>query len=434
MNVHNLSRSFAISVGLLFLAASIQAVQVGPRLPTEDTRKQDSLPTLAKLPIPAMDFAVVVLNPNLDETDDNMRKKGIWPEVRKTEAIRTAYRLKQTFERLGQFENVLVAPTPAVSADLYFLGDIEESTTEDMKLRWTVYDARGQRWFPLTRTFHRVPLGWHQRYYKPGTDAFQPLYDEIATKIYDKLKSLAKDHARNVDKNKSRARRGDAPRLSKLDEITHVRDLMLARYFAPDVYGNALKENSRNEIELVYLPDTSSNDWFRTQAFATRDLTIAAQYDKEYELFFEQVNPSYEAWLNELYPYARESRREAKRAKTNQIVGGLVLLASLAVAADAGSTGARDAALAVGGAVGGGLLVKGLVDREDYRRNLNLFNEMSASYHDNFEPMNVEIDNEIVTLEGTAAQQFDLWRALLREEYQSANNDAYVIEVVEEDE
>ena len=430
-NLITRARTFFVAASVFAAAASL-AVPVGPQLPTDTApsvgeNKPKALPPLT---VPPLNLAVVVFDPGLDETDDQMRKKGVWPEVRKAESIRTAVRVKQTIQRLNQFEQVTVAPSTTVSADLYLMGAIEESTTEDMRVRWRLLDARGVTWIPWNTVDYRVALGWHQRYYKPGKDAFQPIYDEIAQKVYAKLKIYAKDHGRVSKRNESRIRRGDATKLSKLDEVTNTRDLVMARFFAPSVFADTIKENKRRELQINYLPDLESEDWYKTRAFALRDEATALQYDTRYNMFFDQINPSYEAWLNELYPFARESRRERRRANTEKLIGGIFLLASIAMAG-ADTVGAADAAIGAG-LVGGGLLVKSLIDRSDYKRNLNLFNEMSANYHDNFEPINVEIEKQIVTLEGTAHQQFTLWRQMLKEEYVHASQDTYAIEVVDE--
>ena len=425
---------FAASVIATSVCLSAYAVPVGPKLPQEETKATSSAigPSHEPLDIPALDFTVVVFDPQLDENDDRMREKGVWPEVRKTESIRSAHRVKEAIARLNQFERVTVAPSSSVSADLYLRGKILESTSEVMKIRWNLIDARGYEWIDWKTSDHRVALGWHQRFYEPGKDAFQPLWNEIARDVYDRLKVFAKNHRDTMKQNESRSRRGQAPRLSRLEEISHTRDLVLARFFAPDLYGDTIKVSDRDQWELSYLPDSTTEEWLRIQAFARKDQDVALLYDKHYAAFFEKVNPNYEKWLNEVYPYAREMRLEQRRYKVERAVGGVILAATAIAAADADNPEARDTTLAVGSAIGGGLIIKSLFDRADFKANLGLFDEMSQSYHDTFEPINLEIQGETVTLQGKAASQFERWRQVVHQLYGHEQTDAFEIHIVDE--
>ena len=436
MNHTTLHKCVQIALGVFsaYVCLSFFAVPVGPKLPAEEPKRTSTSigPTYERLNIPSLDFAVVVFDPQLDANDDRMREKGVWPEVRKTESIRSAYRVKEAIARLNQFEHVTVAPSASVSADLYLRGKILESTSEIMKIRWNLIDARGFEWIDWKTSDHRVALGWHQRFYEPGKDAFQPLWNEIARDVYDRLKDFAKNHEDVTRQNESRTNRGRSTRLSRLEEITHTRDLVLARFFAPDLYGDTLKVNDRDQWEIKYLPDRTTEEWLRTQAFSRKDHEVASLYDKHYTGFFEKVNPNYEKWLNEVFPYAREMRLEQRRYKVERVVGGIVLAASAVAAAEADSKEERETALAVGSAVGGGLIIKSLFDRADFKENLGLFDEMSQSYHDTFAPVNLEIQGETVTLQGQAAAQFERWRQVVHEFYRHEQTDAYTIHIVDE--
>lgn len=425
---------FFLGVLSAWVCLSLYAVPVGPKLPAEESKPTSSAigPSYEPLDIPSLDFAVVVFDPQLDANDDRMREKGVWPEVRKTESIRSAYRVKEAITRLNQFERVTVAPSASVSADLYLRGKILESTSEIMKIRWNLIDARGVEWIDWKTSDHRVALGWRQRFYEPGKDAFQPLWNEIARDVYDRLNEFAKKHAVVTKQSKSRVARGRSARRSPLDEIAYTRDLVLARFFAPDSYSDFIRVNDRDQWEIKYLPDLTTEEWLRIQAFSRKDQEVASLYDKHYDDFFKKVNPNYEKWLNDVFPYAREMRLEQRRYKVERAVGGVVLAASAVAAIEADSAAARETALTVGSLVGGGLIIKSLVDRADFKENLGLFDEMSQSYHDTFAPVNLQIQGETVTLQGQAATQFERWRQVLHDFYRHEQTDAYTIHIVED--
>ena len=428
---YQLTKLFIGAITLL-IASYVFAVGVGPKLgPNSNTTAPEQIvpDKPVKLNIPPLDLAVIVLDPKLNEEEQKLREKGIWPEVRKTESIRSAYRIKEAIENLNQFENVLVAPSGSVSSDLYLLGQIEESTTEEMTIRWRLLDATGDTWIPSTKTEHRVQLGWHERFYKPGYDAFNPLYTRIASEVRTRLGTYAKAHRRIQDQNQRLIRRGKSPKSSELDTITHVRDLVLAQFFAPSVYRDTLSEK-KGQYVINYLPDTNTSEWLRIQSFARKDQDVAEKFDEIYKDFFDQTNPSYENWLNEVYPFARQARINKAKSRRDMILGSLVLIAAVAAGAEHGNTGVQDRILVGGGLIGGGLLANSFFERQDYKQNLALFDEMSRNYHDQFEPLNVQVVDDIVSLSGSAQEQFSSWRQLLKEMYDQADVDTFDIEIV----
>lgn len=419
-------------MSLLSLCAQIVAVPVGPTPPQDRAKvRNDVGPSFPQLSIPPLHFAVVVFDPQIDENSRSLEDDGVWPEVRKTESMRSAHRVKEAIERLNQFDSVAVAPSTQVSADLYLRGHIERSTSEIMRIRWNLIDARGVTWVPSKSSDHRVELGWHKRFYTPGKDAFQPLWNEIANDVHAALKKRAAKHVSITRKNSSRIRRGKAPRLSELDQIAETRDLVLARFFAPELYGDTLRLTNKNQWQISYIPDKKTEEWLRVQAFAKKDQDLANVYDVQYGMFFESANPVYEKWLNDVYPYAREMRLEKRRYRIEQTVGGLVLLATAAAAAGAGSAEASSEALKVGAALGGGLLIKSLFDRADFKDNSAKFDELSKNYHDSFQPMNLVVQGETVTLQGKADSQFTQWRAFLHDFYRQEQADTYAIEIIQ---
>ncbi len=440
------NRSKQSLYALLLLPISLHiaaAFPVGPQLPEERQREGatgDEVAPYPRLNIPKLDLAVVVIDPGLNESDDRMRELGVWPEIRKIEGIRSAYRIKEAIERLNQFERVTVAPSTAVSADLYLVGGIVESTSEIMTISWMLVDARGAIWWKKSifslyldgrlhyKHQYRVRSGWHERFYTPGKDAFQPLWDLIADYVYNRLTKFAKRHEKTTKRNQSRKKRGRPELLSELDEITHTRDLVLARFFAPQLYGDAIIKINKHfgewEWEINYLPSTTTEDWLIIQAFAQKDQEVASLYDKQYTKFFNSVNPSYEKWLNDLFPYARQMRLEQRSATFQRLVG-------LALIAAAGTDSSVSSAVAKGEIVGSVLFLNSLLEQEDFQRNLNVFNEMSRDYHDSFAPVNVKIRDETITLQGKADTQFGRWRAVVRELYEREQADAFAIQVLD---
>ena len=78
------------------------------------------------------------------------------------------------------------------------------------------------------------------------------------------------------------------------------------------------------------------------------------------------------------------------------------------------------------------MVVKSLIDQADFKERLNLFDEMTQQFHDSFAPINIEVQGEVVTLQGKADMQFSNWRQVLKSMYDQEQADAYAIRIPDE--
>ena len=429
---------FLLSLGLWTTAL---AGTLGPRVPEAESNRsspaataQKNLPT--RMDIPPLKVAVPVLGTGVDEFSDDLEKEGIWPGLRKTETIRSATKIRDALFDLNQFESVVVFPDTSISADLYVLGSIRESTGEIMSIEWQLVDATGKIWIRKKKETHRVPPGWHERYGGTGIDPFQELYRKIAYSVYKELKKYARKHDTVVKQNRKRAREGQSPKLSELDRIVAIRELVMAQYFAPEIYGDAIAEKkssrSNSRLTLQYRPDKSAQEWTRIESFRQRDETFTLLMNDYYNTFRAKVDPSYELWLKDIYPIARETRILRRQANVEKALGVVTLIAAASAAKDADSTGKRDRAIAVGAAVGSTLLIKGFIDSARSKEQLEIFNETARSYHDSFNPISVELAGKTITLQGTAQEQFAQWRGLLRDFYEREDSEIEEVQIIRE--
>jgi len=433
-NKHTLRPSAVPFVSLLafslVFSSTAHAVTVGPAynpsvepLPTEKKKLPDPLDLI---PITAV---VPILDVGFSPSDPKLEQRGIWPELRKTEAIRSAIKLKDALIGINQFESVQVVPDTSASSDFYLVGVIKESTGEILRIQYMFIDATGRT--RLNRTdVHRVEPGWHARFAAPGVDPFQPLYDKIAIEVWKDLKKLAEDHKR-VSK-----RKGKSSRLSEVETIGATRELMFAQYFNPGLYKDAIspvrpKSSRDSSYKLNYLPDRSSSEWSSIETIKARDQVFIRQLNQTYGQFMTEVDPKYAEWQNDIFPTARQIRL-AKRSETiSNVTAGALAVATVAAAVDADSTSGRDTALAVGGVLTSAALIKGAMERQKKNRNLIEFNELSQSYHDSFTPMRVSVGGEVVSLQGTAVNQFNQWRELLRNIAQQEDADIDSIKILD---
>ena len=427
--------AFVCSLLVLCYASSTHAVSVGPKLkPKIETPKTEQ-----KLPDPLnlipLHAVVPILDPGFVSTDKNLDNKGIWPELRNTEAIRSAVKIRDALVGINQFESVRVVPDASASADFYLIGMIKESTGEILRIGYMLVDATGKTWLNKTAV-HRVEVGWHERFGGPGIDPFQPLYTEIGNEVWKVLKQLAEDHTKTAKDNRTRAKRSKSAQLSQIETISSVRELVLAQYFNPSLYAGSLtisRQGNRREetYGIKYLPDRNSADWQNIQRIAARDRDFIDKINKYYGQFMTEVNPMYEDWVEETFPYAREIRLAKRQETISNVATGVLAAATVAAAVDANDSDSRDKALAIGGVLTSAALIKGMMDRQRKNQGLAQFNELAQSYHDTFKPIRVSVGQNVITLEGTAVNQFNQWREILTDLYNEENADFESIKVVE---
>ena len=394
---------------------------------------------------PPLDLAVVVADPNVDEYAKDLHKNMVWPEVRNAESVRFAHQLKRAIERDDVIDRVLVTPSSQVSADLYLTSVIKKSSPEHLRIHWTLTDARQVRWFgkKSVSTF-RVNVDWHERFYSPGKDAFQPIWDEIAQEVLQRVRHLISSHETFIRKQNARVKRGRDPRLSELQEITVIRDLALARVLNPKVYESALRVGRNGRLRIAALPDQTTEDWLRIQAFAAKDQQVTELYDAQYEAFASQIGPMYERWQNELFVFSHEARKASRRTKVRQILGGVILLAGLALFPDEPESRSsldpeslvaleddEDFAGTVA-TVGGIVMISSLFSKSSRKQNLDTFNERSEDFDHHFEPLNLVVQGNTLTLQGKMDSQFTLWRQTLLELYESEQASANEITILKQ--
>ena len=414
----------ALLLGVFSLPAG--SAGLGPRIESAPDPAPQAPAQREPLNLPPLVLAVPLLDPGLPNNPEVWEKRGIWPELRRAEAVRSAHLIAEAIRERNLFEAVVVAPDTAASADLYLLGEITVSNGEDLGIRFQLLDATSKTWIPKKTLRHRVPEGWHENNVHHDVDPFADLYRNIAAEVEKRLIREAKRHADVVKRNQSRIAKGRSPKLSDVERVVLTKDLVLAAYFAPSVYGDALKE-SNGRMRLRYLPATDTEEWTRIQLVQARDRDFGQRLSDGYAVFAEQMQSSYALWQRDSYPFAREQRRLRERATGQAVLG--VLAAGAAVAA-AKSSNVGTLPTAAVGVASAALIYSSFRTNEKRKDEVAELNELSRSLQSELAPASVELRERTVTLKGTAAEQFAQWRGLLRELYANDTEDLDAITVV----
>lgn len=342
-----------------------------------------------------LDVAVPVFNPGIPEDYNELTDEGIWPQLRRAESNRFALMTKKAIENTGAFGNVSVVPTPQATADLYILGRIDESNSEDIKVTIETVDITGRKWFKKSFK-QRVSLGFYRDKKNKGKDPYQPVFDDIAKYVYKQLKQKS-------EKQKT--------------EIQHVTSIRFSQSFSPETFSKHISTSRKGYVSLVSLPSADDPMLKRVQPLRVQDQLFIDRIQLQYEGFNEKTDDSYKLWQKESLPAAAAAREAENKAVLGGIFGGLILAAGAASANNSSSTTGQVASGAA--MLGGAYLIKeSFGDNAEAKVHRATIDELGESLDIEMDPHVMSLEDKTVELKGSAEEQYLQWKAHLKRIYE----------------
>ena len=261
-------------------------------------------------------------------------------------------------------------------------------------LRVTVTDATGRQWFEetyeaeVTGESYRDNIPWQK-------DAFQDLYNTISNEMAAYRQLLSPEEIR---------------------EIRRVSELKFARDFAPDAYGDYLAENKKGQLHPKRLPADDDPMMQRLMTIREREYMFVDTLNQYYDGFYASMWPAYQNW-RKMDLTERLARAEVQKSAWIRKVGGVLLVAAaIAIDAYAGSnsTGMLEGLLLVSGSQ---VFISGLNISKQAEMHSAAIQELSESFGADMEPIFLDVQGQTHELSGTAQEQYQQWRKLLKEIY-----------------
>ena len=346
---------------------------------------------------PKLDVVIPAFSPGLDGNASNYDEEGIWPELRRAEANRFAFKLKQALEETGKFGAVRVTPSNSASGDVYVLGEIVESNGVELEFDLEVVDASGKRWMNDSIDYE-VSEGFYKNPRNAGKDAYEPAFVEAAQEI---VEALLKQQPSN------------------LDELQKISALRFGASFNEKAFTPYL-DTSNNPMKLVGMPSDADPLYQRVQSIRVREQLFVDNLQQNYSGFSQQMEDSYLVWQKASFTET-ELRKEARLNSFLKIAGG-VLLVAVAIAAGSSvnsednNIGAEVTTVLAG--VGGAVLISsGLTSKAEAEMHNDAINELGQSVDLEMSPQVVKFEQETTELTGDIDEQFQQWRAFMAKMY-----------------
>ena len=383
LGFHKLT-SIIISLLIVTSCATYHAQKVGP---TTIMRAQEEIPEDQLL-----DVGILVFDSE-EISEEEAEDEGTNNDIRKAESHFIPYHLKNTMRQSSQWGATRVIPGETDSVDVMVKGKILESNGETLGLQIDVTDATGQIWFSKKykaeanrRTYADIRLG--------EKDAFQDLYNTIANDIAKFKQDLSAD---------------------EIKKIRTTAKLKYAADFAPDAFGGYLVKDKKGVISINRLPADDDPMMQRLLKIREREYMYVDTLNQQYDLFYNDMWPSYENWRN-LNMTERQAMKEIKkRALTRQLIGALLVAGAIAAGSvDSINTGALQAGMII---IGGQVIISGFNISKEAEIHEAAIQELSESFSGEMKPVVMEFEGKQYELTGSAEEQFNQWRELLRKIY-----------------
>ncbi|MFT6267528.1 MAG: hypothetical protein ACJAVV_000326 [Alphaproteobacteria bacterium] len=359
-----------------------------------------------------LDVAIPTFSPGLPldsygEVDgDELVEKGIWPQLRRTEAKLFASEMKTALDNKKVFGSVSVVPNASTPSDLFILGEIKESDSEEVEIEITVVDSSGE--ILGTKSFdHTVSKGFLRDQINQSKNPYEPVFTKASNYVVSLLAKMS-----TQDKQ----------------DIKDMSLMRYARYYSPETYSQYLESSIKRKngqryykFELTGIPDTNDPMLRRIEDLRAQELLFVDRLQDNYEVFDAQTRDAYSVWQAETLPEILAAREaQAQRNKTAMIGVGAAILAAILISKGSKSNNPGGYEI---GAVAAGIGTAWAIN-EAFKNSARMkvhsavIEEQGQALDLSVGPMIIEFENQTIELQGTAQEQYLQWKTHLRKVFE----------------
>ena len=344
-----------------------------------------------------LDVSILIFDPGLPKKNEYKKEdKGVFPAVRRAESTYIPVRLMETLQATGYWGLVRVVPANYVGGEIRISGVVKYSSGFRQTLQIHAVDATGKTFLKKNYKARADIRGYRQGDLESVMvdDPFHYLYNRIANDLLDRRNMLRQEDFKN---------------------IRQVNDLKFAASLAPDVFGDYLKVRKRkkgNRYKILKLPTADDPMLDRVAMIRDRDDLLTDTLTAYYNDFALRMAEPYNGWRKSSYEEEEAMRKIRREARAKQIAGALLVIG--AIMADGDSNGSR-AAQQVGVIAGSQILQQGIQQSAESKMHSEALKELAASLDGEIRPILVEMQGRTIKLRGAAEAQYESWRQMLQE-------------------
>jgi len=353
-----------------------------------------------------LDVGILNFDAGVPEGND-VEKTRIYPEVRMAEARYLPYHIKTTLQGTSFWGAVRVIPSRRVSTDVLISGVIEESDGEFIVLSLKAEDATGRFWFEKSYDM-QTGISSYAEYRDRTQDPYQKVFNEFANDLHA--------YVMTIDPK-------DIERIRQVSELKFFADM------APNAYGEHLAYNEDGSVVAQRLPAENDPMVDRLRQIRERDRLVVDTLNEHYANFYYGIALPYEGWRKRTREQSVAFRQSRQAALRRALIGAAVVVGSASVNTDGPYYDADRVAQSVAINKGWNTIVNSFNQYRSANIHREEIKELSESFVAEAAPMVVQVQGETLRLTGTAEAQYESWRKLLREIYETETGFTEVIQV-----
>ncbi len=356
-----------------------------------------------------LDVGIMNFEPGIPERND-IEKTQIYPEVRQAEARYLPYHLKTTLQGTGFWGAVRVIPSEYAFTDVMISGIIEDSDGEYVTVSLIATDALGNEWFERSYSM-QTGISSYAEYRDRTQDPYQKVFNDFANDL--------RAHAMTLTP----------------DEIKRIRQASELKFFAdmaPDVYVDHFTEDDDGQVAIVRLPAENDPMVDRLRQIRERDRLVIDTLNEHYANFYYGIALPYEGWRKRTREQSIAYRQVRRTAAMRALIGAAVVAGAVQFEPSTSSYSRyRSQSIAQSVAINRGMstIMNALRQRSAANIHREEIKELSESFVAEAAPMTLQVQGETMRLTGTAEAQFESWRKLLRDIYETETGFSEAIEV-----
>jgi hypothetical protein len=392
--------------------SSSEPLLVGPSLISERGPQSNQHLNTAKV---FLDVAIPAFSPGFPIDDstgeidfDELDEEGIWPQLRRTEAKLFAAEMKTALDDKKVFGSVSVTPDSSTPSDLFVLGYINESTSEEVSMSIKVADSSGEI-IGKKNFSHTVSKGFFRDQTNKGKNPYAPIFLQASDYVVSLLSNMSDEHK---------------------NDIKTMSLMRYARYYAPEVFSQYITSSVKRKngdrfykFELVGLPDREDPMLKRIEELRAQEFLFVDRLQDNYEVFQAETKVAYSTWQEETLPEIMAARKAQTERNTKAVLGvGAAILAGILAAKS--SKKSREGNSSASGANSAGAVLAGIGSvwaiNDAFKNNARLkvhsaiIDEQGQALDLSVSPMVLEFEDQSVELTGTAQEQYFQWKKHLR--------------------
>jgi len=388
----------AKAVRVAVLSSALAFLSVAPPAFALDDERVEALQAVDEIAEERLlDVGIHVFDTGIPEDEDAkvfLEEKGVFEEIRKSEARWIPMNLKRTLESTGYWGAVRMVPS-ATNVDVAIEGAIVTSTGKKLEIDVVVVDATGKSWLSKRYKQEADPLGYEE---ESTQEPFQSLYNRIVNDLLKERNDLdSEDFA----------------------EIRTVAELRFASDLAPVAFQNYLAVK-KGRYSPTRLPAGGDPMMARVSEIHERDHMFIDTLNEYYADLYSKMEVPYGGWRSSSYD-EQVALDELNRAATWRKVLGAAAVIGGAIASSKGCENRRNRSCGWSNAgeiaVIGGMaaIMDGFDKSAQTKMNREALKELAASFDSEAQELLFDVEGEVLRLKGSVETQYASWRQLLRD-------------------